>query len=238
LLREQKRSKEKERKREREMDRQCRTEPFGCIPEEETAMLNMNAMEADLRHIYKGKKIDEQHIVRAVEEKCLPMVLCLIKHGVNVKINNNAALVIAAQRGYHLIVKELVQHCDPTVPDNYALRHACLNGHSLVVKELLNCPGVDPRCNQNDPLVLAAAKGHVNVCKELLNWGVRPDARAYNWARTHKPVCDLFVEYGYKTIMMGRVGGAGQRTKEWTGKRSSRVDSNDENDQLIFVMDS
>jgi hypothetical protein len=102
---------------------------------------------------------------------------------------------------------------------------------------LLNCPGVDPRCNQNDPLVLAAAKGHVNVCKELLNWGVRPDARAYNWARTHKPVCDLFVEYGYKTIMMGRAG-AVQRTREWTGKRSSRVDSNDENEQPIFVMDS
>jgi hypothetical protein len=222
-------------------NRRQRAAFFGRIPEEEIANLTMHTMEADLRFIYKmgdkidPKRIDKMHVVKAVEDKSLWMLRCLIKHRMDVTINNNAALLIAAQRGYHLIVKELVQYCDPTVPDNYALRWACLNGHGLVVTELLNSRKVDARCNQNDPLVLAASRGHVTVCKELLNWGVKPDRRSYEWARAHKPVRDLFVEYGYKTIMTSQI--SAPRRREWTGKRSSRVNSNDENEQPMFAMD-
>jgi ankyrin repeat protein len=218
------------REREREnMERQRqRAKQFGLSMGTET--LDEQAMEADLKHIYKGGKIDPVHIVRAVEEKSLAMVSCLINKGIDVTVNNNAALVTAAQRGYHLIVEKLVKHCDPTVPDNLALRWACHNGHASVVVILLKCRGVNPTCNQNEPLALAAAGGHVAVCTLLFNYGVKPDRRAYELAsrKKHEPVCDLLVQYGFKTML-----GVGSGIVKTTGKRRSR---NDE-EEGVFVMD-
>jgi hypothetical protein len=216
------------------MERQRqRAKQFGLSDETFTThTLNEQAMEADLKHIYKGGKIDPMHIVKAVEEKCLTMVSCLINKGIDVTVNNNAALVTAAQRGYHLIVEKLVKHCDPTVPDNLALKWACHNGHASVVAILLDCPGgVNPTCNQNEPLALAAAGGHVSVCTLLLNYGVKPDKRAYELAylKKHKPVCDLLVQYGFKTML-----GVGSGIVKMTGKRWSRVEENEEG---VFVMD-
>ena len=68
---------------------------------------------------------------------CLDMVKLLLDNGVNVRAEDNCALIWAARYGHTEIVKLLLEHgANVHAQDNYALRWATNNGHTETINLL------------------------------------------------------------------------------------------------------
>src|SRR5690242_3602714 len=69
---------------------------------------------------------------------------------------------------------------DPSADDNYALRIACQEGFHKIVKLLLRHPNVDPTVRGNICINFASANGHWKVVR-LLMQDKRSDPTAQNF---------------------------------------------------------
>jgi hypothetical protein len=65
-------------------------------------------------------------------------------------------------------INQILEHDDPTLDNNLAIRTAAALGNLLIVKKLLNHPEVDPGANNSEALWACAYGKHFDVVRALL----------------------------------------------------------------------
>lgn len=85
-------------------------------------------------------------------------------------MNDNAAIITAAARGYTEVVHFLLSdsRVDPSAQNNAAIRQAAAQGRAEVVALLLNAARVNPADEDNEAIRHAALRGHTEVVRLLL----------------------------------------------------------------------
>ena len=125
------------------------------------------------------------------------LVKRLIDLGSDPTSDDHRAIKEAAFYGHTEVVRVLSQYSDPGTSDNLPLRYACKGGNVEMVKVLLGCPGVNPCCQQGEPLRLASYFGHTGVVELLLaDRRVKPAQLIFNGTPS-KEVVELLLKYGY-----------------------------------------
>ena len=128
-------------------------------------------IEKETDHYIREEHRDKTPVFcRAVINNNIEVVKELLKRGFDPSVDNNYTIQYASLKGYHEIVKLLLQDSklDPSVDGNYPIRASSQNGHYEVVKLLLRDPRVDPTVNGNSAIQSASKNGHLEVVKLLL----------------------------------------------------------------------
>jgi ankyrin repeat protein len=95
---------------------------------------------------------------------------------INPSVRNNYAIRHASHDGHTEIVKLLLAAgADPTAVDNLAIQMASQKGHTEIVKLLL-AAGADPTGNDNYAIQYASRNGHTEIVKLLLKARADPTA--------------------------------------------------------------
>lgn len=130
--------------------------------------------------------VDNYSIIDAVESGNLNQVEFYLGRGHDPSINNNSAIIKAAELGHIDVVETLLNHprVNPADQNNAALRKAFRNHKLSTVKVLLNHPKVNPAVNDNEILVYSAIYGYGEIVFLLLK-----DDRVNPGARNNLAIC-------------------------------------------------
>ncbi|AEX61612.1 putative ankyrin repeat protein [Megavirus courdo11] len=114
----------------------------------------------------------------------------ILKHGANIRIDNDNALMWACINGYILIVKHLIKlGADLNANLNAPITLAAESGNTMIVKYLAEL-GANINANCDEPIELASQNGHIETIKYLLSVG----------ANRNKAIREL-ISFGYNDLV-------------------------------------
>jgi ankyrin repeat protein len=101
----------------------------------------------------------------------LEIIKYLVEKNINIRSNNDEALIISARNGHLEVVKYLIEEgSDIHAKNNRALCWSANNGYVEVVKYLVE-QGADINVNNGEALRLSVYHGHLEVVKYLIENG-------------------------------------------------------------------
>ncbi|GBG34276.1 Ankyrin-2 [Hondaea fermentalgiana] len=132
---------------------------------------------------------ENQIFIMAADLNCVTVVRSLLAeetcNQVNPAARDNAAICLAAQKGYTEIVEALLAdgRADPACAENDPIRYASRGGHVDVVRALLQDPRVDPCARDCEALIWAVEAGDETIMRLLVEESAgRVDPAAGNHA--------------------------------------------------------
>ena len=162
--------------------------PQNKLPEVGTFIYNEECSRSFLGHI-QAPNIDVQEqapTVQTLNNKALRVaaywnvigkVKACLDAGADIHAEDDAALILAAQKGHTETVKLLINAgANIHAEDDDALIYAAENGHSETIK-LLVIAGADINAQDGDALYWAAKNGHAETAKTLLTHGANAQAK-------------------------------------------------------------